>query len=71
MAEIPNAPVKRLLIEGSHGCRVSASSLELATAHLSNIAHLLGHRAGERATADGRKTVMDQDINQAWGELTT
>ena len=28
MAEIPNAPVKRLLIEGSHGCRISGSALQ-------------------------------------------
>jgi len=71
MAEIPNAPVKRLLIEGSHGCRVSAGALNLAAAHLSNIAHLLGHSAGRHAVADGRKTIKDEDINKAWSELTT
>ncbi|MFC1462974.1 histone-like protein [Verrucomicrobiota bacterium] len=70
MAEIPNAPVKRLLIEGSHGCRVSGSALNLAAAHLSNIAHLLGHTAGQYAIADGRKTIKDEDINKAWSELT-
>ena len=70
MAELPNAPVKRLLIEGSHGCRVSAPALNLAAQHISNIVHLLGHTAGQHAVADGRKTIMDQDINRAWGEIT-
>ena len=70
MAELPNAPVKRLLIEGSHGCRVGAGALDLAAEHLSNIVHLLGHTAGQYAIADGRKTIMDQDISKAWSELT-
>ena len=70
MAEIPNAPIKRLLIEGSHGCRVSGPALDLAAEHLSNIIHLLGHTAGQCAVADGRKTIKDQDINSAWAELT-
>ena len=70
MAEIPNAPVKRLIIEGSHGCRVSGTALDLAAQHVSNILHLLGHAAGQHAVMDGRKTIMDQDINKAWSELT-
>ena len=70
MAEVPNAPVKRLLIEGSHGCRVSGTAVDLTAEHLSNIVHLLGHTAGQYAIADGRKTIMDQDINKAWSELT-
>lgn len=70
MAELPNAPVKRLLIEGSHGCRVSGSALDLAAEHVSNILHLLGHTAGGYAMADGRKTIKDEDINRAWSELT-
>ena len=70
MAEIPNAPVKRLLIEGSHGCRVSGTAADLAAEHVSNIVHLLGHHAGQYAAADKRKTIMDHDINKAWAELT-
>ncbi len=70
MAELPNAPVKRLLIEGSHGCRVSGTAIDLTAEHVSNIIHLLGHRAGQYAAAEKRKTIMDQDINQAWSELT-
>ncbi len=70
MAEIPNAPIKRLLIEGSHGCRVSGPALDLAAQHVSNIVHLLGHTAGQYANSDGRKTIKDQDINQAWREIT-
>jgi histone H3/H4 len=70
MAEIPNAPVKRLIIEGSHGLRVSGSAVDLSAGHVSNILHLLGHTAGQHARADGRKTIMDEDINKAWMELT-
>ncbi len=70
MAELPSAPVKRLLIEGSHGCRVSGPALDLAAEHASTIRHLLGHTAGGYAMADGRKTIKDQDINQAWSDLT-
>ena len=70
MAEVPNAPVKRLLIEGSHGCRVSGTAVDLAAEHVSNIIHLLGHTAGQRAAADGRKTIRDEDINEAWSALT-
>ena len=70
MAEIPNAPIKRLLIEGSHGCRVSGSALDLSAQHVSNIVHLLGHTAAQHAAADGRKTIKDQDINKAWLAIT-
>lgn len=70
MAEIPNAPVKRLLIEGSHGCRISGSALDLAAQHVSSILQRLGDTAGRHASAEGRKTIMDQDINKAWSELT-
>lgn len=70
MAELPSAPIKRLIIEGSHGCRVSGPALGLASEHLSNIVHLLGHTAGQYAVADGRKTIKDQDINRAWQEIT-
>ncbi len=70
MAEIPSAPVKRLLIEGSHGCRISASAVELAAEQVSKILRLVGHTAGQQAAADNRKTIMDQDIDKAWSELT-
>jgi histone H3/H4 len=70
MAEIPNAPVKRLLTEGSHSCRVSGSSVDLASELVSNIVHLLGHTAGQHAVSDGRKTIRDEDIAQAWAEIT-
>ena len=70
MAEIPVAPVKRLLIEGSHGCRISATALDLTAEHVSNIIHLLGHHAAMYARAENRKTIMDPDINKAWLEIT-
>jgi histone H3/H4 len=70
MADIPNAPVKRLIIEGSQGCRISGTAVELAAGHISNILKLVGRAAGQAATADGRKTIQDQDINKAWSALT-
>ena len=70
MAEIPNAPVRRLLTEGSHSCRVSASAVDLTSELVSNIVHLLGHTAGQKAMADGRKTIRDEDVSQSWMELT-
>jgi len=70
MAEIPNAPVKRLLIEGSNGCRISGSAMELASGHVSALLQRLGEAAGRNATAGGRKTIMDEDIQKAWADLT-
>jgi len=70
MAEVPNAPVKRLLIEGSHGCRISASALDLAAGQLSSLVQRLGDAAGRLAIVAGRKTIMDEDITKAWAELT-
>ena len=70
MAEIPHAPVKRLLTEGSHSCRVSGTALDLASELVSNIVHLLGHTAGQYAVADGRKTIKDEDITKAWSDIT-
>ena len=70
MAEIPNAPIKRLIIEGSCGLRVGGTALDLASEHVSNVVRLLGQSAGRHAAADGRKTIKDEDINKAWSELT-
>ena len=70
MAEIPSAPVKRLIIEGSQGCRISGSALDLATGQLATLLRRLGDTAGKNATAAGRKTIMDEDINKAWSDLT-
>lgn len=69
MAEIPNAPVKRLMIEGSGGLRVSGSSLDLAAERVSNIVRQLGQAAASHAAADGRKTIKDEDVNKAWSEI--
>ena len=71
MAELPNAPVKRLIIEGSQGMRLSGSALDLAAEHLSNMVRLLGYTAAGHAAADNRKTIRDEDINAAWSELTS
>ena len=70
MAEIPNAPVKRLIIEGAQGMRLGGTAVELAAEHASNILRLLGYTAARHAAADNRRTIRDEDINAAWSELT-
>ena len=69
MAELPNAPVKRLLVEGSHGCRVSAAALDLAAEHASNFLRRLGEGAAKYAILEKRKTIMDHDVSNACREL--
>lgn len=70
MAEIPNAPVKRLILEGSGGLRISGSALDLSAEYASNLLRLLGRSAAQHAVADRRKTIKDEDITKAWSELT-
>jgi len=70
MAEIPNAPIKRLLIEGSQNCRVSGSALSLSSALISKLVRQLGITAGQNAAASKRKTIKDEDVTSAWAQLT-
>ncbi|MEM7390941.1 MAG: histone-like protein [Verrucomicrobiota bacterium] len=69
MGEVPNAPVKRLLIEGSQGLRIGGSALDLAAGGIDNYIRRLGHAAGAIAREDGRKTILDADIKRAMDML--
>ena len=69
MAEIPNAPVKRLLIEGAGGLRVSGPALDLSAEYVSNLLRQLGQLSAEIATSDRRKTIKDEDISTAWRQM--
>lgn len=65
MAELPSAPVKRLLTEASGGMRVGGSALDRAVAEAEAFLRNLGQAAGRCAAADQRKTIQDSDIAQA------
>jgi len=65
MAEIPSAPVKRLLVESSGGLRVAASAVDRAAAEAEVFLRSLGQAAGQCAAADQRKTIQDSDIASA------
>ena len=69
MAELPNAPIKRLLAESSGGMRIGGDALDRATAEAEAFLRRLGQAAGQCAAADGRKTIQDTDITQAMAAL--
>lgn len=65
MAELPSAPIKRLLAESSGGMRIGGDALDRATAEAEAFLRRLGQAAGQAAAADRRKTIQDSDIAQA------
>jgi len=69
MAEISEAPVKRLLAESSGGMRVSGSALDRVVAEVEIFVRALGQSAGECAARDQRKTIQDTDIASALASL--
>jgi len=69
MAELPNAPIKRLLVESSGGMRVGGDAIDRATAEAEAFLRRLGQAAGQCAAADRRKTIQDSDITQAMAAL--
>ena len=68
MAELPGAPIKRLLAESSGGMRIGGDALDRATAEAEAFLRRLGQAAGQCAAADRRKTIQNSDIAAA---LTT
>jgi len=69
MAELSDAPVKRLLVESSGGMRVGGTALDRAVAEAEQFIRRLGQAAGQCAAADKRKTIQDSDIVQAMTAL--
>ena len=69
MSELSSAPVKRLLVEGAGGMRVSAPALEQAVMASEEYVRRLGAAAAEHAGRDRRKTLKDSDIVKARAEL--
>lgn len=69
MAELASSKVKKLLVEGGGDIRVSASALPTAIEAGANIFRRIGNRAASIARANGRKTIMPEDIDQAVKQL--
>lgn len=68
MAELPNAPVKRILVK--HGAsRMSAAALAKATEAAEAYLGDLARKALVHAEVAKRKTIMDEDIEKAAREL--
>ena len=69
MAELASSKVKKLIVEGGDGIRVSASAVPVAIEVGASILRRIGNRAASIARAKGRKTVMPEDITEAKKQL--
>ena len=65
MAELPGAAVKRLVNKHGGDLRISASALQLAIEAAEEYLARLAREAGDSASRDKRKTIMDADIRKA------
>ena len=65
MAELAASKVKKLLTEQGEGIRVSSGAIPVATEIAADFLRKLGIRAASIARANGRKTIMDEDIQSA------
>ena len=61
MAELPKAPVRRLLKNAGAG-RVSSEAVEAMRKSLENVAEDLTKSAVKAAQEEGRKTVQKEDV---------
>jgi histone H3/H4 len=60
--ELPVAPVDTVIRRNANGLRVSAEASEELAARIQNRGAALAAEAAEKATADGRKTLMPEDF---------
>jgi histone H3/H4 len=60
--ELPFAPVDDIIRRNADGLRVSADAAEVLAARFQDHGAELAQQAAERATADGRKTLMASDF---------
>ncbi|GAB7012201.1 histone family protein [Halolamina salina] len=60
--ELPFAPVDAIIRRNADGLRVSADAAEKLAAHVQDRGAELAIEAAERATEDGRKTLMAEDF---------
>ena len=69
MGELPNAVVKRLITKHGGGLRVSGAAIDRAVEAAEDYIARLAKEAEASATADKRKTVMDNDVEKARAKL--
>jgi histone H3/H4 len=69
MAELAASKVKKLLVDGGDGIRISASAIPAATEAGAKILRRIGARAASIARSNGRKTVMPEDVELAMKQL--
>lgn len=69
MPDLPGAAVKRLVTKNGGDLRISASALQLAVEAAEEYIAKLAREAGESASRDRRKTIMDTDIRSARDSL--
>jgi histone H3/H4 len=69
MAELAASKVKKLLVDGGDGIRISAAAIPTATEAGAKILRRIGARAASIARSNGRKTVMPEDIELAMKQL--
>ncbi len=60
--ELPVAPVDAIIRRNADGLRVSADAAETLARHVQSHGAALAQDAAERATEDGRKTLMAEDF---------
>lgn len=69
MAELAASKVKKLLTEEAGDIRVSAGAVPVATAAGAKFLRRVGARAASIARSNGRKTIMEEDIEAAVKQL--
>lgn len=65
MPLLPASNVKKLTLENAGEIRISATAVTIATEAAAEYLRRLGERAAVIARGSGRKTIMDEDIENA------
>lgn len=69
MAELASSKVKKLIVEGGEGIRVSGEAVPVAIDAGAEILRRIGARAASIARSKHRKTIMPEDITEAYKQL--
>lgn len=69
MSELAASKVKKLLLEEAGEIRVSAGALPTATTAAAKFLRRVGVRAASIARSNGRKTIMEEDVEAAVKQL--
>jgi histone H3/H4 len=69
MSHLPASKVKKLVVEGGEGIRISAEAVTAAIEAGATILTRIGNRAASIARSKQRKTIMPEDIQEAYKQL--